>query len=325
MDGDSARLVSHAPEKMKVSHSVAFENTKDKPVLEGIWVPLVTPFKHGELDLEALKNLTQRMVNHGVHGLVVCSTTGEMGSLCLDEQLQVIQTVQQVTHQKTPLLIGLLGTDTRAMVHQAKLLDTLNPFGFLIAPPPFIRPSQAGLFAHCTALADAVSSNIVLYNIPGRAGVALALETLQRLAENPTFIGIKESSGDVETLHRTIKESNLPVMCGDDSLIVDGLLHGATGAIAASAHMHTEMFLNLYALAKHKRHHDASEQFSRLETLIRLLFQEPNPAPVKALLAYQGLISNELRLPLTTATPCLSEQLIQTLHQLETTLAQAAA
>lgn len=325
MDGDSACLISHASEKIKDCHSETLENIKDKPVLEGIWVPMVTPFKHGELDLKALQNLTQRMVNHGVHGLVVCSTTGEMGSLCFDEQLQVIQTVQQVTHQKTPLLIGLLGTDTRAMVHQAKLLDALNPFGFLIAPPPFIRPSQAGLLAHFTALADAVSSNIVLYNIPGRAGVGLALETLQRLAENPTFIGIKESSGDVETFHRTIKESNLPVMCGDDILIVDGLLHGATGAISASAHIHTEIFLNLYALAKNKRHHDASEQFSKLETLIGLLFQEPNPAPVKALLAYQGLISNELRLPLTAATPYLSEQLIQTLHQLETAVAQAAA
>ncbi len=324
MDGDSACLISHASEKIKDSHSEVFENIIDNPVLEGIWVPLVTPFKNGELDIDTLKKLTQHMINHGVHGLVVCSTTGEMGSLRLDEQVQVIRTVQQVTHQKTPILIGLLGTDTRALVHQAQLLDTLNPFGFLIAPPPFIRPSQAGLFAHFTALADAVSSNIVLYNIPGRAGVGLALETLQRLAENPTFIGIKESSGDVETLHRTIKESNLPVMCGDDSLIVDGLLHGATGAISASAHIHTEMFLNIYTLAKNKRHHDASEQFSKLEMLIRLLFQEPNPAPVKALLAYQGLISNELRLPLTAATPYLREQLIQTLHQLETALAQAA-
>lgn len=322
MDGDSACLVSHESEKFKDVPSVVIN---DKPPLEGIWLPLVTPFKNGELDLDALKKLTQRMINHDVHGLVVCSTTGEMGSLRLDEQLEVIRTVQQVTNQKTPILIGLLGTDTRALVHQAQLLDTLNPFGFLIAPPPFTRPSQAGLFAHFTALADAVSSNIVLYNIPGRAGVGLALETLQRLAENPTFIGIKESSGDVETLHRTIKESNLPVMCGDDSLIVDGLLHGASGAISASAHIHTEMFLDLYALVKHKRHHDACEHFSKLESLIHLLFQEPNPAPVKALLAYQGLISNELRLPLTAATPCLSEQLIQTLHQLETALAQAAA
>lgn len=322
MDGDSACLVSHGSEKVKDVHSVVINNN---PPLEGIWIPLVTPFKNGELDLDALKQLTQRMINRGIHGLVVSSTTGEMGSLRLEEQLEVIRTVQQVTHQKTPILIGLLGTDTRALVNQAQLLDTLNPFGFLIAPPPFIRPSQAGLIAHFTALADSVSSNIVLYNIPGRAGVGLALETLQLLAENPTFIGIKESSGNIETLHRTIKESNLPVMCGDDSLILNGLLHGATGAISASAHIHTEMFLNLYALVKNNRHHEANAQFSKLETLIRLLFQEPNPAPVKALLAYQGLISNELRMPLTATTACLSEQLIQTLNQLETAFAQAAA
>ncbi|MFD0928583.1 4-hydroxy-tetrahydrodipicolinate synthase [Methylophilus glucosoxydans] len=321
MDGDSACLVSHGYEKVKDVHSVVIN---DKTPLEGIWVPLVTPFKHGELDLDALKTLTQRMVNYGVHGLVVCSTTGEMGSLRLDEQLQIIRTVQQVTHKKMPILIGLLGTDTRALVHQAQLLDSLNPFGFLIAPPSFIRPSQEGLFAHFSALADAISSSIVLYNIPARAGVPIHLETVQRLANNPTFIGIKESSGNSETLYRTIKETNLRVMCGDDSLILDGLLHGAAGAISASAHIHTESFLRLYELAKQQKCREASQQFAHLETLIHLLFKEPNPAPVKTLLGHQGLIYPELRLPMTDVTPALKKELIQAFSLSETVLIQAA-
>jgi len=142
-----------------------------KNQLKGIWVPVVTPFKNNELDLEALSKLTKSLVESNVHGLVACSTTGEFGSLSFIEQTKVIETVLNTANNKVPVLVGINGMGTHELIKHAQTLANLDISGFLIAPPPFVRPSQEGLIQHFNHLADATSKSVVLYNVPGRSGV----------------------------------------------------------------------------------------------------------------------------------------------------------
>lgn len=287
-----------------------------KEQLRGIWVPVVTPFKNGTLDVTALRNLTQQLVNSGVHGLVACSTTGEFGSLSTTEKLTIIEVLLEISNEETPVLIGLNGIETTDLIQQARMLERYNIFGFLMAPPPFVKPSQTGLIKHFNLIADSINKPIVLYNVPSRCGVSIELQTLKALSSHPQIIGLKESSGSLHNLIEAIAHTPLNVMCGDDSLVLSAMQYGATGAISAAAHIHTDAFVRIYELMNAGNLTAAKTLFKHYEKLIEMLFMETNPGPLKELLAHQKLIEPELRLPLTNVSNALRKDLIRTFEQL---------
>jgi len=265
----------------------------------GIWVPLVTPLRHGALDLVRLQTLAETMIDQGVHGLVVCGTTGEAATLEAGEQSAVLSAVLEVAHQRCPVLMGISGNDTYAAASTAMRFDGLNIAGYLVSAPSYVKPSQQGMLRHFEVIADATGKSIVLYNVPGRTGVNLELATVQKLALRPQFTAIKEAGGDLRHMSELVAQVPLAMLCGDDALLFAALCAGGHGAISATAHLRPDLFVQLYDLIQAQELVQARALFQLLLPMIRLMFTESNPAPLKAALALRGLIRDELRLPMT--------------------------
>jgi len=280
----------------------------------GIWVPLITPFANGAVDHTALRGLVRRYADAGIAGLVALGTTGEPAALDAAEQDAVLATIldeAQRTGRTTPLpvMVGVSGNHTASMRERIEQLNPLPIAGVLIAAPYYIRPSQAGIVGHFSALADASEKPVVLYDIPYRTGVRLELDTLLTLAAHPRIRAVKDCSGSLDTTLALIRDARLQVFAGEDIAIFNTLCLGGSGAIAASAHVRPEQFVALYRALSEGRLDEGRRIFHALTPMIQLAFAEPNPAPVKALLAAQGLIRDELRMPMTRASDALIERL----------------
>lgn len=267
---------------------------------EGIWVPMITPFHQGKVDLDAAQELANYFVFSGVQGLVIAGTTGEGCALDKHEQQQLLAAVHEAVGNYCPLLFGLSGSSTRELVDKTKRFKPDFLAGFLISPPAYVRPSQEGIRLHFNSIASATELPIVLYNIPARTGINMATSVIADLAQNPQFAAIKECGTQVSDL---LALDTIPVLCGNDDALFNDLRLGAAGAISAAAHIRPDLFVLLYDLVSHGLIKQARNLFEQLLPLITLLFSESNPAPVKAALAMQGLISESLRLPMT----CMSE------------------
>lgn len=282
-------------------------------VFEGIWLPLVTPFRNGEVDLPAVRRMVDYYIEAGIHGFIVCGTTGEPATMSEEEQLTVLNAVLEASHGRRPVVMGLSSNDTRDALRQLAVLQQWPISGVLVVTPYYTRPSQQGVLAHFRALAQATTLPLLLYNIPYRTGINIERDTIRALCELPNIIGIKESGGDINQLMDLIRDTRLQVLSGEDHLIFTTLCLGGAGAISAAAHVHPELYVRMYRAFRNGDIAQARELSWQLLPLVRALFSEPNPAPVKALLARQGLIADELRLPLTSATPACRERLEQVL------------
>jgi 4-hydroxy-tetrahydrodipicolinate synthase len=281
----------------------------------GIWVPLVTPFRNQHIDHPALRRLAQRMVDAGVAGLIACGSTGEAAALSEAEQLSVLDTlIAAVPHCR--VVMGLSGTHKQALLAQLEAIQARPIAGVLAPPPAYIRPSQAGLIDYFSTLAEQARVPIILYNIPYRTGIAMTLETIRSLAANPRITAIKDCSGDPSLTMQLIQDRQLQVLAGEDLQLFSTLCLGGSGAIVASAHACPVEFVRLVQLIESGQLFDARQQFLRLQPLIRLLFEEPNPAPIKAVLAGQNEVRNELRWPLQTASAELQERLQRSLAKI---------
>ncbi len=271
-------------------------------IFEGIWVPLVTPFAQSQdqhIDLDAAQKLAEHMVENGVHGLVVGGTTGEAATLSEQEQTTLLEAVIEAVDGRCPVVMGIAGNDTRAVAAKAARFNQYDLAGLLISAPAYVKPAQVGIVRHFQAIAAETDHPIIIYNIPGRTGVNITLGTVELLAKNPQFVAIKESGGDVLQLTELVHNTELQVLCGDDTLILPTLLLGGHGAISAAAHIRPDLYVRLYALMRAGEVAQARAIFDNLLPLIRILFSEPNPAPAKAALALQNRLCNTLRLPMT--------------------------
>jgi len=271
------------------------------PDFSGLWIPLITPFHHGAVDHPALTRLVKHYAAQGITGLVACGSTGEAAALDDAEQLAVLDTVLAAANG-LPVMMGLSGyhlPQTRAWV---KTL-AIRPIHSLLVPAPhYIRPSQAGLLHWFRTLADASSAPVVVYDIPYRTGSQLTKDTLLALAAHPTIRAIKDCGGDARKTQALIANGRLQVLAGEDAQILSTVALGGAGAIAASAHLRTADFVQVIRLAQEGRLTQARARWQSLPALIDALFAEPNPALIKLALADQGLIYNELRLPMTVAS-----------------------
>jgi 4-hydroxy-tetrahydrodipicolinate synthase len=283
--------------------------------LHGLWLPLVTPFRNGELDEPSLRRLVRHYTGGPVDGLILAATSGEgltLGMAELERLVALVRAEIAGSGRTMPVCLGLSGSSTR------KMLDALDETaawpidGYLIASPYYSRPSQRGLLQHFTALADHASWPIVLYNIPYRTAVNLANETLLRLAEHPNIVGLKDCGADraqsIDLLRR--RPAGFRVLTGEDAQYYEALSDGADGAILLSAHVETETFASVHTHLKQGNRDAAQACWESVSDLTRLLFTEPSPAPAKYWLSRTGLIdSAEVRLPMVDVSAELAARL----------------
>lgn len=277
---------------------------------EGTWVPVITPLlADGAIDHASLTRLARHLASQGIAGLVVGATTGEGALLQAGEQELLFATLHEAV-PGLPLVLGVSQASTAAAVAQARALAGLGPAGLLVTPPPYVRPSQEGIRRHFEAVVQAADLPVLVYNIPYRVGVTVELETLQQLATDTRVAGIKECGGSLERMARLVNETPLRVLAGEDSQIFSALCLGAHGAISAASHIFTAWFVRMRALLLTGELAQARRIALALQPIITQLFAEPNPAPLKALLAHQGWCTPDLRLPFLPASAAVRTQLI---------------
>ena len=279
----------------------------------GVWVPIVTPLRDDRVDRPAVRRLVERFVQAGCAGIVVGATTGEASALDQDEKAVVLDTVLEAAGGRAPVLMGVSGTDTRTMSAQARHWARQPVAGLLVTPPSYVRPSQEGCIRHFETIGAAADVPMVLYNIGYRTGVALETQTIARLARDPRVRAIKECGGDLNRLQELISLGRPTVLCGEDAWAFTALCAGAGGVIAAAAHVRPDLWVSLANAVRDQRLNQARALFERLLPVIRLLFAQPNPAPLKAALAMSGEITDELRLPMLALAPAERQALGQAL------------
>ena len=288
--------------------------------LHGLWLPLVTPFRDGALDEASLRRLVRHYHSRPIDGLVLAATTGESLTLDSDETERLVFTVRDEAGKARdlPILLGLSGSNTRALTDTLDRTAAWPIDGYLISCPYYSRPSQRGIELHFRALADRARHPVLLYNIPYRTGVNLGNEAMLRLADHPNIVGLKDCCADrdqsLELLRR--RRQKFAVLTGEDAQCFDALSDGADGAILASAHVETESFAEICMLMAAGEHDAAQARWQSVEGLTRLLFSEPSPAPIKHWLWRTGLIdSAEVRLPMTEVSAELAARIDQEIER----------
>ncbi len=285
----------------------------DSPrALSGILVPLVTPFRDGALDEDSLARLVMHVAAHPVAGLVLAATTGEGLVLEDEETHRLVEIAAAASAGRLPLWLGLCGSDTRRLKRRLEAVAAWPLAGTLVACPYYTRPSQEGLRQHFAALAHDAAKPLLLYNIPYRTGVNLANDTLLRLAELPAIIGVKDCCADAwqsfDLLRR--RPAGFAVLTGEDALFHAALTQGADGGVLAASQTDPAAFLAIAEALAGGDLAGALRRWRGLVDLVRLLFAEPNPAPIKHWLWRCGIIASpELRLPMTGVSPALAGQL----------------
>jgi 4-hydroxy-tetrahydrodipicolinate synthase len=280
--------------------------------LSGVWLPIITPFHEGEVDLVSYEQLLKHYIELGVGGIFPLGTTGESPTLDDAESEAIVERTLAVVAGRVPVFVGIGGNATAVVLRRPSRLDRYAFSGIVSVCPYYNRPTQDGLSAHFRKIAEATDRQIVIYNIPYRTGVNLTNDTLLSLAEKDNVVGVKDSSGNIaqslELLCR--RPPDFAVMTGEDNFYYTMLAHGADGGILASAHLATADFIAIHHRMRANDHHGALRLWSRLETLVPLLFREANPMPVKYCLWRQGLLrSAECRLPLTQVSLQLAAEL----------------
>lgn len=275
---------------------------------QGLWIPLVTPFHDGAVDHIALAKLTQILASQGVAGFVACGSTGEAAALDKTEQLAVLETILGAA-QGLPVVMGLSGYHLGQTVDWVQTLAQYPLAGLLVPAPHYIRPSQEGLLLWFHTLADASSVPLVVYDIPYRTGATLTIDTLLALAEHPRIQAVKDCGGNATKTQALIADGRLAVLAGEDSQVFTTLACGGSGAIAASAHWQAPRFVELMERMRIGDLPAARRVWQALSPWVEACFAEPNPAPLKAVLAHAGWMRNELRAPMMPASTALEQRL----------------
>lgn len=283
-------------------------------------VALITPFKSDEsIDFDALARLIEYQVKSGTDYLVVCGTTAETPTLTEQEKEEVTRFVIQCVAGRLPIVLGVGGNNTKAVVEKLQALDTTGIDAILSVTPYYNKPSQEGLYQHYAAIAKASPLPVVLYNVPGRTGVNMLASTTLRLAsEFETICAIKEASGNFSQIDDIIKNKpeDFMVISGDDGITFPLITLGAVGVISVIGNAFPREFSRMVRLALQGDYGSARQIHHRFTELIELLFVEGNPAGVKSMLAVMGYIENKLRLPLVPNTIKTYEKIRLVLNQL---------
>ena len=269
-------------------------------MIQGAIVAIVTPFRNGKVDEEALRRLIEEQIMAGTDGIAPCGTTGESTTLSHEEHDRVIEITVDAVKKRVPVIAGTGSNSTAEALRLTKHAWKAGADAALIVCPYYNRPTQEGLYLHYRAIAEEVPIPIVIYNIQGRTGVNMATETLARLAEIPNIVGVKEASGSLKQMSDVIHlcGPDFSVLSGDDIFTLGLLAIGGKGVISVISNVVPGDMAGMVDAFAAGDLEKARQLHYRMSPLIDALFIETNPIPVKAALAMMGKIAYELRLPL---------------------------
>ncbi|MGE5247722.1 MAG: 4-hydroxy-tetrahydrodipicolinate synthase [Verrucomicrobiota bacterium] len=288
-------------------------------MFHGAITAIITPFRNGRLDAPALKKLVEFQIRNGISGIVPCGTTGESATLSVDEHERVIDLVLQAADGRVPVIAGTGSNNTREAVLLTRYAKKAGAAAALLITPYYNKPTQKGLIAHFTAVAESCDIPLVLYNVPGRTGVNMTAETVARLAEVKNIVGVKEASGNLAQICDILKMTprTFCVLSGDDGLYFPMLALGAKGVISVASNVAPREMADLYDAFSLGEVARAREIHFRLWPLLQVLFIETNPIPVKTAVAMMGKAREEFRLPLCGMSDASRKALARVLSDLK--------
>lgn len=277
--------------------------TSRKPQLAGTYTALVTPFKSGKVDEAALERLVQAQIRGGVDGIVAVGTTGESPTLDMHEHVRVIELCVQSARGRIKVIAGTGANATDEAIHLTKAAEQVGADAQLHVAPYYNKPTQEGLFRHFHAVARATKLPVLLYNIPSRCGVDIAVDTVDRLAHDVVnIVGIKEAGGNPDRVSqlRAKLGINFTILSGDDALTLPFMAVGAHGVVSVASNVIPREVVRMVQAFTMGRPGVALKLHDKWHPLFKALFLETNPVPVKAALAMLGRIEEDVRLPLVT-------------------------
>ncbi|WP_124979948.1 4-hydroxy-tetrahydrodipicolinate synthase [Nonlabens xiamenensis] len=280
--------------------------------LIGTGVALVTPFdEKNNVDHDALTQLVEYQVENGIDYLVVLGTTGESVTLNKEEKKSVVETIKNANNGRLPLVLGVGGNDTAAVMKEMQELESDGFTAILSVSPAYNKPSQEGIYQHFKTLAEVSPLPIILYNVPGRTGSNMAVETVVRLADLEQIVAIKEAAGNLDQAMKMIQytSKDFLVISGDDMVANAITLAGGAGVISVIGQAIAQDFSDMIRYALNGDVAESYELHYRIAGSIDMIFEEGNPAGIKALLNHMDLCSPMVRLPLVPATQDLTERL----------------
>lgn len=274
--------------------------------IKGTGAAIITPFNRDlSIDVNALERVVEHCIQGGVDYLVVLGTTGESVTLNKAEKLQVMETVVKANAGRLPLVLGIGGNSTYRIVDEVKSFESDDFCAILSVSPYYNKPTQEGIYQHFKSIAEVTSKPIILYNVPGRTGSNMLPDTVLRLAKDfENIIGIKEASGDMVQVMQIIKDKpqDFHVISGDDITALPTVLAGGIGVISVLGQGVPAPFSQMIQLALDNRAEEAYELHYKMQQGMSLIFEEGNPAGIKAIFEILGIADATVRLPLVQAS-----------------------
>ena len=281
---------------------------------------MVTPFNEKrEVDYDKVETLAYQLVNTGSDAVIVAGTTGESPTLTHEEELEILSSVRRAVNNKGKVIMGTGSNSTETAVMMSKKAEKEGVDALLVVVPYYNKPSQSGLIEHFSAVAEAVETPIILYNIPSRTGINMSVDTIKTLARKyEHIVAVKQSFGDMDVVSeiKTSCPHDFAVYSGDDSLTLPMLSLGAHGVISVASHLFGKEIKSMIRNFKTGDSMTAKNMHMKLYPIFKKLFMAPNPVPVKAALAYKGLIEDYVRRPLVELTKAEKTELIFTLDSI---------
>jgi 4-hydroxy-tetrahydrodipicolinate synthase len=276
--------------------------------MDGVWLPLVTPFRDGAVDLVSYARMCEAYADTGIRGLILLGTTGEAPTVTPAERAALVRQTRETLSTTLPVLLGASGNATAGVVETMAQVDQLDVDGYLVASPYYNRPPQDGILAHFQQVCAATSRPVTLYNVPHRTGSNVSNDTVLQIAQTcPNLMAVKDTCGDLAQSFDLIRRAptSLAVLTGDDAQFLSTAAAGGAGGVLAAAHLATAEFVRFNDLMRDQQLDDARRLWlDELAPLVPPLFDEPNPMPLKHVLWQAGLIASaECRLPLTKVSP----------------------
>jgi len=286
-------------------------------MFRGSMVAIVTPFRNGVVDADALSRLVEFHIAEGTDVIVPCGTTGESATLSHEEHHRVMQIVVEACAGKRKVLAGTGSNNTEEAIQLTRFAKKAGADGALMITPYYNKPTQEGLVQHYSAVARAVDLPIVLYNVPGRTSVSLNPETVARLSQVPNIVGIKEATGSLQFVSKLVQlcGPDFAVISGDDFTTLPLLAVGGVGAISVTANIAPRDAAEMIRAFREGNYQKAQALHYKLWPLHEAMFLETNPIPVKAALALMGRVSWEIRLPMTPLSEPNRQKLRKTLEE----------
>jgi 4-hydroxy-tetrahydrodipicolinate synthase len=276
--------------------------------MDGVWLPLVTPFRDDAVDLVSHARLCETYAGTGIRGLILLGTTGEAPTVTPNERAALMRQTRETLATTLPVLLGVSGNATADVVETMARVGQLDVDGYLVASPYYNRPPQDGIVAHFQEVCAATDRPVMLYNVPHRTGSNVSNDSVLQITETcPNVVAVKDSCGDLAQSLDLIRRApaSLDILAGEDAQFLPTAVAGGAGGVLAAAHVATSDFVRFHDLVRDQHLDDARALwFDELAPLMPPLFDEPNPMPLKHVLWQAGLITSaECRLPLTQVSP----------------------